>query len=122
MPTLVVDSNGAAAKQLAEQLNHSGFQADIALSCHEAHTMTRAKRFGTLVVVADLALATDLECLTRLRATAPRVWIIVISAQPHPNAQEAILRVGADSLLVAPFSVRELTFRLSAFSRRSRPF
>jgi DNA-binding response OmpR family regulator len=81
----------------------------------------RARHFGTLVVIANLNLANDRECLTSLRRVAPRAWIIVISAQPHPDAEEVILKVGADSLLLTPFSVEDLTVRLSAFSRRSRP-
>jgi hypothetical protein len=38
-PTLVVDSNGVAAKQLAQQLTHSGFLADVATSCQSALEM-----------------------------------------------------------------------------------
>ena len=43
MPTLVVDSNGTIANQLAEQLSHSGFHADVAISCHAAHAALGAR-------------------------------------------------------------------------------
>jgi PleD family two-component response regulator len=120
-PTLVVDSNTTAAGQLAEQLSHCGFQADIATSPPAAHAAARAKHFGAFVVVIDLSVATDLECLRGLRARAPGTWIIVISSRPHHDAQQVVFHCGADALLIAPFSVEELTFRLSAFSHRSRP-
>jgi DNA-binding response OmpR family regulator len=119
--TLVVDSNSAAANQLAEQLGHSGFQTDVATSCTAAHVLTRSRHYGALVVVADLSLTADLECLYSLRRRSPSTWIIVICSRPHPNAQQLRLRGGADSLLIAPFSMEELTFRLSALSHRSRP-
>ena len=43
-PTLVVDSNSAAANQLTEQLNHSGFHADVASSWPAAQVAARAVR------------------------------------------------------------------------------
>jgi DNA-binding response OmpR family regulator len=115
-----VDSNGTAANQLAEQLSHSGFRADVATGCHAAQAAARTRHYGALVVVADLTLGADLECLTSLRTRAPNTWILVISSSPHPAAQQVIFQCGADSLLIAPFSLEELTFRLSAFACRSR--
>jgi DNA-binding response OmpR family regulator len=120
-PTLVIDSNSTAGSQLVEQLSHCGFQADVATSPHAAHAAARAKHFGAFVVVIDLSVATDLECLRGLRARAPGTWILVISSRPHHDAQQVVFHCGADALLIAPFSVEELTFRLSAFSHRSRP-
>jgi DNA-binding response OmpR family regulator len=119
-PTLVIDSNSTAGSQLVEQLSHCGFQADVATSPHAAHAAARAKHFGAFVVVVDLSVAADLECLRGLRARAPGTWIIVVSSRPHRDAQQVVFHCGADALL-APFSVEELTFRLSAFSHRSRP-
>jgi DNA-binding response OmpR family regulator len=120
LPTLVVDSNGTAANQLAEQLSHSGFHADVATGCTAAQVLARARHYGALVVVADLSLGADLECLHSLRRRSPSAWLIVICSRPHPDAQQAILQVEADSLLIAPFAVEELAFRLAAFSQRSR--
>ena len=121
LPILVVDANGAAAQQLAAQLHHSGFETDIAISCSAAHTAARAKHYGSLVVVADPNQAADLDCLATLRKKVPRAWLIAISSTAHPQAKEILFRCGIDSLLVAPFSMEDLLFRLSAFARRSRP-
>lgn len=120
-PTLVVDFNGDAAMQLAEQLSHFGFPADIAGSYQTALASARAKRYHSVVMVADLTQEIDLECLTGLRKRAHSAWIIAVSARPCTHAEQIIRRCGADSLLIAPFTVEELTYRLSAFSRRSRP-
>ena len=119
-PTLVVDANGKAATQLADQLSRSGFSADVATDWSTAHAAARARHYGSLVMVADPSLPIDLECLARLRGTSPRTWIIVVSAATQPKVQQEVLHCGADSLLTAPFSMQELTSRLLAFSRRSR--
>jgi two-component system response regulator QseB len=120
-PTLVVDFNRDAATQLAEQLSHFGFPVDIAGSSQNALASACSKRYHSVVMVADLTQETDLECLTGLRKRAGSAWIIVVSARPCTHAEQIIRRRGADSLLIAPFTLEELTFRLSAFSHRSRP-
>jgi DNA-binding response OmpR family regulator len=121
LPTLVVDSDGAAATRLAEHLRHEGFEADIATSFESARRAMLARLYGVIVVVAALRLKPNLECLAQLRRTAARTWMIVISLESDPEAQHLAFQHGADSLLTTPFSIEELTFRLSAFSHRSRP-
>jgi DNA-binding response OmpR family regulator len=116
LPTLVVDPDAATANQLAVQLSHSGFPGDVATSCWAALAATGPKRYRALVVVADLSQPGDLGCLTALRTKAPGAWIIVIASRAPPNAQRVIFECGADSLLVAPFSVEDLPF----VCRRSR--
>lgn len=120
-PSLIIDRNSAAAIQLASQLRHSGFEADIATSYRVAHAALRGKHYGALVVAADLNLAIDLAGLSDLRRATSRAWIIVISLHPCADAYRTILERGADSLLIAPFQFEDLVFRLSAFSHRSRP-
>ena len=119
--TLVVDFNGTAAIQLANQLSHSGFHADVAVSSQAARAAVRAKDYTALVMVADLNHSGDVECLSGLRKSARRSWIIVVSSRLCPDPHQIILRCGADSLLIAPFSIEELARRLSTFSLRSRP-
>jgi len=121
LPTLVVDPHADAAEQLADYLRRCGFPADVATSCWHAKSAVRERYYGCLVLVADLSLPADLECLTTLRRDAPRSWVIVVSLRAYPDAQQVVLRCGADSLLIAPFSAVDLIERLSAFQRRSRP-
>lgn len=121
LPILVVDANGAAAQQLADQLRHSGFQSDVATDFPAAHAAVRTRHYGSLVVVADPNRAADLEGLAVLRSKAPGAWLIAIGSTAYPLAKQALFRCGIDSLLVAPFSMEDLISRLSAFARRSRP-
>jgi DNA-binding response OmpR family regulator len=119
--TLVVDFNGPAANELADQLRHAGFHADVAVSAQAAHAAARTGHYDALVMIADLNRADDTDCLRDLRKTARRSWIIVVSSRPCADPHQISLRCGADSLLIAPFSMEDLTFRLSAFSQRARP-
>ena len=121
VPILVLDLDGASASELADTLRQRSFNAAFVTNCREALTAISANDYGTLVVIADLSRVDDLRCLAALRKQAPRAWIITISARPHSEAQHVIFQHGADSLLTVPFSIDDLTFRLWAFSQRSRP-
>jgi DNA-binding response OmpR family regulator len=121
LPTLVVDANITAAKELADGLTHSGFSADIAISFSAARAASRRRYYGTIVFFGDLSRPAVLECVAELRKRSSRTWIIAISSTAPTDAQELALRPTVDALLTAPFPMRDLITRLFAFSLRSRP-
>ena len=119
-PTLVLDSNSAAAEQLAKQLEHAGFSADTVDSCQGALTAVRARHYGSMIFVGELSRP-NFECIAGLRRQAPRTWILMICSPELPDTQELFLRYCVDALIVTPFSMQDLVSRLMAFSRGSRP-
>jgi DNA-binding response OmpR family regulator len=121
LPTLIVDRNSPAAQLLAKQLRHFGFEADAVSTHSAAQTAARIKHYGSMVVVANLRLAADFDDIAVPRNICPDTWIIVISSAAYAHAEQVVFRRAVDSFLVAPFSVEELTARLLAFARRSRP-
>ena len=121
MSILVIDVNAAAAEQLADQLRHSGFAVDAVTSCPAALRAVRARYYGSMIFVGDLSDPQDLNCIAELRRQVPRTWMIMISATALHDRRELFLRYGVDALLAIPFSIQDLTDRLSAFSMRSRP-
>jgi len=120
-PTLVIDIHGTAAKQLAEQLTHSGLTADSADTCVEATAAVRSQHYGAMVFLGDLSNLEDVQCIGELRKRAQRTWIIAISSTGLPNARQLHLGCGVDAQIVTPFSMEDLLSRLVAFARRSRP-
>jgi DNA-binding response OmpR family regulator len=62
-PTLVIDGNGGAGKQLAEQLKHAGFAADTVDSCGAALTAARSGHYGSMIFVGDLSQRTTYSVL-----------------------------------------------------------
>jgi DNA-binding response OmpR family regulator len=121
VPTLIVDTNGATAAQLARRLKRDGFGADSAASCPAALAALRARLYGSIVFVGDVSHPPDLRCIAELRLRVPRTWIIVISSIAPRDGPELFLRYGVDALHVTPFSIQDLESRLFAFSLRSRP-
>ncbi|MDB6061731.1 MAG: hypothetical protein JWM78_1834, partial [Verrucomicrobiaceae bacterium] len=111
-----------AAKTLAEQLGHRGFETDFANSFVGAELAARTKYYRTIIVVIEPDSSNGWDDLSSLRKRVLGSWIIVATSRYHnDDAYDKISRLGGDSLLAAPFSVEDLTMRLSAFSLRSRP-
>jgi DNA-binding response OmpR family regulator len=119
--TLLVDAKTAHGALLVEQLNRAGFEADFAVSWGSAHAALGPNHYHSCVVVADLDQETDRDQIYELRRVAPLVWMIVLSDHPSERALSEARRHDLDALLLAPFSIHELTSRLAAFSLRSRP-
>jgi len=95
---------------------------EVATSCWAAHVAVRRKHYGSLVIVADLHLPTDLTCIAELRARSLSSGVVVIDVSGQsPDAPQLVWRCAADALLVAPFSLTDLISRLFAFSLRPRP-
>ena len=118
--TLLVDADGAHGGQLVEQLNHAGFKTDFTVSWGAAGAALRTNYYHSCIVITDLDQPTDRERLDELRRAAPRVWMIVLCDRASERAQKLARRQGLDALLSAPFSMRDLTCRLAAFSLRAR--
>jgi DNA-binding response OmpR family regulator len=121
LPVLIVDPNPLALGPLASYVQDHGFEVDVATNCRSAQGAVVRRHYRTLIVVTDLAQTADLECLDKLRRAVTRAWIIVVSMRKYPDPRDVVFRCGADSLLIAPFSVTDLTDRLWAFSWRARP-
>ena len=76
--TLVVDTSTTQGGQLADQLSHAGFGAEVAVSWHMARATLRANHYHSCIVVADLDQVKDLKQISELRRVAMRVWMIVL--------------------------------------------
>lgn len=118
--TLLVDANIEHGGQLSEQLRHAGFRTDLAVSWRAAHAALGTNYYHACVMTVDLDELVDLEHLDALRRAAPRVWMLILSDRQPEQAQDLAHRYGVDALLSAPFSMRDLTSRLAAFSLRAR--
>ncbi len=118
--TLLVDADGPHGLLLVDQLNHSGFKTDFAMSWGGAHASLETNDYLACIVVAELDQLTDLAHLDRLRGAAANVWMIVLSDLPRAKAQRYSNFACLDALLSAPFSMHDLTSRLAAYSQRGR--
>ena len=115
---LLVEDDRALAAATSKALSLEGFQVQ--------HVETVAAALLQLsnahIVLLDLSLpdATGFEACKTLRAAAPGLPIVVITARVEELDKILALELGADDYLPKPYSVRELTARIRAVLRRAQ--
>ena len=115
MRVLVVEDDPAVAEPLLQGLRRNGLDVDhVAL----ASQVLEAAR-DVDVVLLDLGLpdGDGISVLRELRQVS-QVPVIIVSARGHEADRVIGLEFGADDYVVKPFSVRELSARIRAVSRR----
>ena len=118
---LLIDDDRELTELLGEWLQQEGF---IVRACHDGHS-ARQVLAGALpdAVILDVMLpdGSGLELLRHLRHAHPELPVLMLSARGEPLDRVLGLELGADDYLAKPCEPRELTARLRAVLRRSRP-
>jgi DNA-binding response OmpR family regulator len=118
---LLLDPDAEAADIIASQLCHAGFETHITTSAPSALLATRTEDFGAIVVVANLTNTKCCSDLREIRLSAPRSWLVIIADPLISRAEDSLRKLDGDALFTVPFTVAELTQRLSTLSNRRRP-
>lgn len=117
MRVLVVEDDAAVAEPLVDGLRRHGL--DVVHVGLAIQVLDAAREVD--VILLDLGLPDDdgLNVLRSLR-TVTDVPIIIVTARGDETDRVVGLELGADDYVVKPFSVRELSARIRAVSRRRR--
>ncbi len=116
---LIIDDDRELATMLAEFLVHEGF--DVSLRHDAAAEVAISGAEAPDLVVLDVMLpgGNGFALLRELRAAAPRLPIVMLTARGEPVDRILGLELGADDYVAKPFDPRELAARLRAVLRRS---
>ncbi|WP_248580475.1 response regulator transcription factor [Nocardioides sp. InS609-2] len=115
---LVVDDEVNIAELLSMALRYEGWEVRMAHTGSKA--VSAAREFQPDAVVLDVMLPDfdGLEVLRRLRASAPDVPVLFLTAKDAVEDRVAGLTAG-DDYVTKPFSLEEVVARLRALMRRS---
>jgi len=117
---LLVDDDRQLCAMLSEYLSADGFKVaavhDGQAGVHEA----RGGAFDVIVMDITMPVIDGFEALRRIRAESA-VPVLMLTARGDELDRIVGLEIGADDYLPKPFNPRELTARLRAILRRSRP-
>jgi two-component system response regulator ArlR len=116
---LVVEDDAAISRVLALELEHEGYEVDLARDGLEG--LEKALKEPDLVIL-DLMLPRmdGLEVCRRIRAKS-RLPILMLTAKDQVPDRVAGLDLGADDYLTKPFSTEELLARIRARLREKHP-
>ena len=116
---LVVEDEVSLAELLTMALRYEGW--DVRSAGDGLSAVRTAREFGPDLVVLDIMLPDidGLEVLRRLRAGAPTLPVLFLTAKDAVEDRIAGLTVGGDDYVTKPFSLEEVMARLRALLRRS---
>jgi two-component system, OmpR family, response regulator MprA len=118
---LVIDDDPKVLSLMRRGLSFAGYGVELAATGEEALEIAR-DRLPDLVVLDVMLPGIDgLEVCSRLRAGAPDLPILMLTAKDRVPDRVAGLDAGADDYLVKPFAFDELLARIRALLRRARP-
>jgi DNA-binding response OmpR family regulator len=117
---LVVEDGKAVQRALKRLFASEGFSVEIVGNGEQA--LTEMKRIKPDLVMLDLGLPglPGREVCRQMKAHAPSVPIIVLSAKTDEWDKVSLLDLGADDYVTKPFSPRELLARVRVALRRSQ--
>jgi len=116
---LVVDDEPHIAELVAMALRYEGWTTDEAHSGRAALDAVRRARPDVVVLDRMLPDGDGLDVLGKVRALAPDVPVLFLTAKDAVEDRVAGLTAGGDDYVTKPFSLEEIVARLHALVRRS---
>jgi len=118
MRVLVVEDDPALGRFLQGALGPDGHQVSLAADGDQA--LSVAEELRPELVVLDLGLPgkDGLEVLAEMGARFRSTLVLVLSGRPGPEERVRCFELGADDVVLKPFSFQELRARLKALGRR----
>lgn len=119
MRVLVIEDDAVIGRALAQGLEESGHECDLAASGRAG--LNRAQLQLSDVIVLDLALPEldGMTLLRQLRSQGIDTPVLILTSLGSVDDRVAGLEAGGDDYLVKPFAFPELLARLTAITRRS---
>lgn len=117
---LLVDDEAAIRRALRTTLQELGFETVEASRGEEALHLMRAQSFDVVLLDLNMPGIGGMKTLERLRASYPRLPILILTVRDEEQDKIEALEIGADDYITKPFSMRECIARIRTAVRRSR--
>jgi DNA-binding response OmpR family regulator len=121
MRILVVEDERLLADAVAEGLRHETHAVDVVYDGGAALERATVNDYDVVVLDRDLPVVHGDDVCRRLTAAGGPARVIMLTAAGAVDDRVEGLALGADDYLPKPFALRELTARVAALGRRSRP-
>src|SRR5436190_12741067 len=118
MRILVVEDEKKVANFIKKGLQQEGYAADIAQDGEEALESAMAFDYDAMVLDLMLPKKSGLDVLRTIRASKPKLAVLVLTAKGSLEDKVTGFDAGADDYLIKPFAFAELSARIRALLRR----
>ena len=122
MRILLVEDDSRIANFVAKGLRENAYAVDVAASGEDALYQVSINAYDLAILDVLIPAPDGFEVCRRLRQSALRFPILMLTARDATDDRVQGLDTGADDYLTKPFEFRELLARLRALLRRSGDF
>jgi two-component system, OmpR family, copper resistance phosphate regulon response regulator CusR len=116
---LIVEDDPKTAAAIADGLQRDGHVTRIAGNGTMGNEILSQSAFDAVILDWMLPGLTGIEVLSRVRARADRIPVLLLTARDQIEDRVAGLDQGADDYLVKPFALAELSARVRSLIRRA---
>ncbi|CAH1653389.1 response regulator [Chelatococcus asaccharovorans] len=117
----IVDDEPGLRSMIEDYLGMQGFKVSGAESGAELDLLMTLKTPDLILLDINMPGESGLSIVRRLRGTAERMGVIMLTANADETSKLVALGHGADDYLIKPFEVRELLARVRSVLRRVPP-
>ena len=121
MRLLLAEDDEVLGRATCTFLMRAGHAVDWVLNGNKLLELSGKFRYDCVVLDLGLPELQGRDCLVNLRAGADSTPVVVTTAQGFREQRIQLLDLGADDYLVKPYDLAELSARIKAVVRRSRP-
>lgn len=121
MDLLLVEDDATLRRSLARGLGEQGYAVRACASLAQARSAWTGHPADLVLLDLGLPDGDGIEWLREVRADAPSVPVIILTARDALDDRVRGLDSGADDYLVKPFAFPELLARIRARQRRAEP-
>src|ERR1700678_3606838 len=118
MRLLLAESDPALAPFLQRSFDTEHYAVEVTKEGDEAESLIQDQEFDLAILDLNVTRPDGLEVLKHIRAARSQLPILVLSNRNRPEDRVQALDMGADDLVMKPFSFSELLARVRALLRR----
>jgi len=118
MHLLVAENDPALATFLQSSFDHEYYTVDLTADGEEAKQWAAERNYDLAILDLNLARDQGSAVLQHVRTNRRQLPILVLSSRNRAEERVQILDMGADDLVLKPFSFSELSARVRALLRR----
>ncbi|MEY3278755.1 MAG: hypothetical protein RLZZ426_1241 [Actinomycetota bacterium] len=118
---LVIDDESGVRELLCDALRLSDYDVSSAVDGADALSVIQNQSFDLLIVDVNMPRLDGYQLTRKLRDGGNQTPVIYVTARDEKRDISEGLRSGADDYITKPFGLEELTLRVAAVLRRTKP-
>ncbi|QHN03926.1 response regulator transcription factor [Granulicella sp. WH15] len=122
MRMLIVEDDAALGPLLQRGMRLEGYETELVTDGETAVTSALEHQPDLIVLDLNLPCKDGVQVLEELYGRVPSTSILVLTGRSTVQERVRCLNIGADDCMLKPFSLKELTARCNALTRRRNQF